>query len=244
MVEWEVQDRAVPSAQAQGSLAGFLERARCGKNGERGWLLQAEGVLSHPSLASMSAAPFRIQPDLGDNLPHSRYPGGSTRLIVAVGDTQTRLCRNTSRIEWQRLALGRKHWVFLSPDTEGLAPRTLTNPSLQVSEVRIFSSWDILEISQDTGELIIIPPGWWHMSRSQQLSIGIASDFCDEAAACAGDLAANSADRSTAMALPLAGGGYGGITQPGMRTTKPPANLKMEYVTDIQPCLLRHAHAG
>ncbi|MBO1348485.1 MAG: cupin-like domain-containing protein [Hormoscilla sp. GUM202] len=87
---------------------------------------------------------------------------------------------NTSA--WNALFLGKKRWLFFSPDQARYMYKGEVNAfKPNIEKFPFFAKTKPLTYLQSAGEIVFTPGGWWHAVRNEEESIAVSENFINEA---------------------------------------------------------------
>lgn len=151
-------------------------------------LESTRGLVSYTTIGHPLARPIRPPEFLDLRLRHAAHSADSTDLIVTSTGTITPLHVHKHQLVWHTLVFGEKRWIFVSPTlmaAEAVGPlhisglhgeEAFTTMSRGLRS-RVFG--DVIEVNQERGSVVVIPPGWGHAVLSVTPSIAYSKQLGD-----------------------------------------------------------------
>jgi len=190
------QDEAVQARKAP--LAMYIQELSKSVPG-KAYLMVSEEALRSPKLSEFLNPPACCEPNIAPDLPALFQPSSSCCLVVGGKGARCQLHRDpVTWAGWNFLVLGRKRWHLFPPETprealgaqagpwgSGTSPRdsfakeSVSNGKPGSRPVLAEAVW---EATQEMGEVLIIPPGWWHQTLHEDRTLAIMSQFVTEGA--------------------------------------------------------------
>lgn len=160
----------------------------------RAFLMVSDRTLQHPELAEFLVPPSCFGPDRLAELPAELRPAEGAQLLVggrgAVGPLHRTPVANCT---WSHLVLGKVRWHLLPPRTElaslgrqeGVGDgntSTADTFSEDIAEGGMGGlETEIWEATQEIGEALLLPPGWWCQARFEDRSLAVVGQQLPEA---------------------------------------------------------------
>lgn len=139
------------------------------------------------SIEAFLEPPALSQPDLLPTLPPALRPSCGTGLVIGSKGAKCQLHRDpVVWCGWNTLLLGRKRWRLWPPSTtpsalQGDASGACGAGSSPADGFE--SGWqpaEVWEATQEMGETLVIPPGWWHQTLHEDRTLALMGQFMTE----------------------------------------------------------------
>lgn len=178
----------------QAPLAMYIQELSKSMPGNA-YLMISEEALQSPNLSDFLAPPACCDPSILHDLPAVFQPSSGRYLVVGGKGAMCQLHRDPVMwAGWNLLVLGRKRWHLLPPHTPRQALSAQDGPcGIAASPCNSFSAQDksrpspglaeeVWEATQEMGEVLLIPPGWWHQTFHEDRTLAVMSQFVTDGA--------------------------------------------------------------
>ncbi|CAK0842440.1 unnamed protein product [Prorocentrum cordatum] len=180
-----VEERRGPLARVVQEVHGAHAGSSC--------LMVCGRVLCRECLSELSSPPSCCAAGpLGGALPEALRPVAERYLLLGSGGARGRLCRDPALwCSWSLAVLGRTSWRLLPPGAQVPAAQDGDCWGGATSELDLFAAsggagpplaeaaW---EATQEMGEVLLVPPGWWQQAAYEDRSLQVVGLHCTEAA--------------------------------------------------------------
>merc|ERR1740129_1530910 len=161
------------------SLWNETELATCGPL----YLLAPANAACRPGLVDALRPPHVLGPDVTEYLPPNLRPQPRYRLEVAGQGMRSLLRRDAvTWCSWDRLMCGERRWRLLPPETQAQQLEARVGDlACGVSPLDAFVHGIGHEVVQGPGDIVIVPPGWWFQTHSEEPTLAVSSHYATEA---------------------------------------------------------------
>ncbi|MBW4611887.1 MAG: cupin-like domain-containing protein [Desmonostoc vinosum HA7617-LM4] len=181
-IEYFVKD---DTNQVKGSMtiADYIDYMNV-NNSERRLYLANWLISYYPELLEDYKEPIYF-PNWLQKLPRKllqKYEYDNPEIFIGSKDTSVGLHEDPdSCAAWLGLISGRKQIVFFTPDQKDFlyaGQVDAFNPNLE--KFSLYAKAKPVEVTLEPGEIIYIPPKWWHQVKNLENSIGLGNIFVNE----------------------------------------------------------------
>jgi len=190
-VTFEMQEKG-KATRRQAPLALYIQELQQSSR-EKSYLMTSHSVLERQELAEFVMPPQCLGGDQTNTIPECMRPSHGPVLIVGGRGATCALHRDpVVWLGWNVLVLGRKQWHLFPPSAtakdlhaqvgvwgSGFSQDDTFSPEGQ----SCFSPWppvDLWEGTQEMGELLLVPPGWWHQTLHEDRTLAIMGQSIPE----------------------------------------------------------------
>ncbi|CAE8602770.1 unnamed protein product [Polarella glacialis] len=208
-VTYEVQGIESDLQTLNAPLATYIQETGQSCEGSA-YLMASSEVLRKPVLSAFLATPSCCRPYYGGkqsetgegsqdwSLPVSIRPSGDRCLMVGGQGAKTQLRRDpVVSASWNMLVLGRARWRLfpadatppdICADSDGWGSAVSSADCFAKDDLKVAqrsgasgaSSAKAWEAVQEMGEVLVIPPGWWHQSMFEDRCLAVLGQFLDD----------------------------------------------------------------
>merc|ERR1711972_920037 len=147
-------------------------------------------VLQDPKMSEFLRPPSCCEQNIMHSMPAKMQPLTEVSLIIGGKGAKCQLHRDpVTWIGWNYLVLGKKRWHFFPPSTSyqslcaeigpwasGTSPADSFKEDAEHDHLCTFPS-EVWEATQEMGDVLLIPPGWWHQTLHEDRTLSIMSQY-------------------------------------------------------------------
>ncbi|CAE7946511.1 unnamed protein product, partial [Symbiodinium sp. KB8] len=144
-----------------------------------GYLMASDDVLRCPELSNTLAPPEGLHAGHVEGETAEPLQAGNVRWLCIAGDgATTRLKRDAVVLaSWSMLVLGSAHWSLLPPGSVLASDDGSIWGNVASEEDAAAFGGEVWQTVQEMGEVLVIPPGWWHQASFQDRTLAISAPF-------------------------------------------------------------------
>ncbi|MEH2296106.1 cupin-like domain-containing protein [Nostoc sp.] len=165
------------------TIADYIDYINIG-NSDRRFYLANWFISNHPQLLEDYKEPIYF-PNWLQRLPRKllkKYGLDNPELFIGHKDTSIGLHKDPSNgSAWLGMISGRKQIVLFTPDQEQLlysGKVDVFNPNLK--NFPLYAKTNSIEVILEAGEILYIPPNWWHHVKNLENTIAVGSLLLNE----------------------------------------------------------------
>ncbi|MDM9583642.1 MULTISPECIES: cupin-like domain-containing protein [unclassified Nostoc] len=165
------------------TIADYIDYINIG-NSDRRFYLANWFISDHPQLLEDYKEPIYF-PNWLQRLPRKllkKYELDNPELFIGHKDTSIGLHKDPNNgSAWLGMIRGRKQIVLFTPDQEELlysGKVNVFNPNLD--KFPLYAKTNSVEVILEAGEILYIPPNWWHHVRNLENTIAVGSLLLNE----------------------------------------------------------------
>lgn len=191
-VSYEVQGPQDEVRVQQSPLAMYIQDIQRSTPG-RAFMMMSDDVLCRPDLSEFVLPPSCCEPDLLPSLPSELQPSCRRTLLMGGKGAASQLHRDpVTCCGWHLLVLGKARWRLFPPGTEPAelgaelgswgSGASLASSFSEDAAARC-PGWgpeEVWEATQEMGEVLLIPTGWWHQLLLEDRSLAVIGHFVTE----------------------------------------------------------------